>query len=69
MKKGVLRYFTKFLGKHMSKACLMPKACNFIKKRLWRRCFPVNLAKFLRTTFLQNNPGGMLLTLEAISQK
>ena len=25
------------------------KACNFIKKRLWHRCFPVNLAKFLRT--------------------
>ena len=25
------------------------KACNFIKKRLQHRCFPVNIAKFLRT--------------------
>ena len=24
-------------------------ACNFIKKRLQDRCFPVNIAKFLRT--------------------
>ena len=23
-----------------------------LKKRLWNRCFPVNIAKFLRTTFL-----------------
>ena len=25
------------------------KACNFIKKRSQNRCFPVNIAKFLRT--------------------
>ena len=25
--------------------------CNFIKKRLQHRCFPVNIAKFLRITF------------------
>ena len=30
------------------------KACNFIKKRLQRRCFPVNIARFLRTPFLKN---------------
>ena len=28
------------------------KAGNFIKKRLQHRCFPVNIAKVLRTTFL-----------------
>ena len=27
------------------------KTCNFIKKRNWHRCFPVNFAKFLRTPF------------------
>ena len=27
------------------------KACNFIKKRLQHSCFPVNIAKFLRTAF------------------
>ena len=29
-------------------------ACNFIKKRLQHRCFPVNVAKFLRTSILKN---------------
>ena len=26
--------------------------CKFIKKRLKQSCFPVNIAKFLRTAFL-----------------
>ena len=30
------------------------KACNFIKKRLQPRCFPVNIAKFLRAVILKN---------------
>ena len=32
----------------------MPEACNFIKKRLWHRVFPVNSPKCLRTTILKN---------------
>ena len=28
------------------------KACNFIKKRLQHKCFPVNITKILRTAFL-----------------
>ena len=32
-----------------------------LKKRLWHRCFPVNFAKFLRTSFLQNTSGRLLL--------
>ena len=39
------------------------EACNFIKKRLWHRCFPVNFVKFLRTPFLQNTSGGCFSTL------
>ena len=31
------------------------KACKFIKKGLLRSCFFVNIAKLLRTAFLQNN--------------
>ena len=34
------------------------QACNFIKKRLLRKCFPVKFAKFLRTLFLENISGG-----------
>ena len=55
-KKGVLRNFAKFTGKQLCQSLLFNKAadraCNFIKKRLWHRCFPVNFAKFLRIPFL-----------------
>ena len=27
------------------------KACNFIRKRLQRKCFPLNIVNFLRTAF------------------
>ena len=37
------------------------KACNFIKKRLQHRCFPVKFAKFLRTPILKNICGRLLL--------
>ena len=37
--------------------------CNFIKKRLCYRCFPVNFTKFLRTPFLQSSSGRLLLNL------
>ena len=47
IKKAVLKNFAKFTGKQL-------KACNFIKKRLQHRCFPVNIAKFLRTPILKN---------------
>ena len=33
-------------------------ACNVIKKRLQHRCFPVNITKFIRTSFLLNISGG-----------
>ena len=32
------------------------QACNFIRKRLQQRCFPVNIAKFLRTGFFTEHP-------------
>ena len=31
-----------------------------LKKRPWRRCFPVNFVKFLRTLVLQNTSNGCL---------
>ena len=36
---------------------------NFIKKRLQRRCFPVNIAKFLRTAFFIKHRGGCFWSL------
>ena len=35
-----------------------------LKKRFWHRWFPVNFAKFLRTTFLQNIAGPLLLSVD-----
>ena len=57
MKKGVLTNLTKFTGKHLCQSLF------FIKKRLWHRCFSVNFVKFLRTPFLQNPSGRLLLKL------
>ena len=44
--------------------CSMKKGlrpATLLKKRLWHRCFTVNFAKFLRTPFLQNTFGWLLL--------
>ena len=32
------------------------KVCNFIKTRIQHRCFPVNIAKFLRKQFFFKTP-------------
>ena len=53
-KKGALRNFTKFTGKHLCQSLFSNKVAGLtpatlLKKRLWQRCFPVNFVKFLRT--------------------
>ena len=40
------------------------RPATLLKKRLWHRCFPVGFAIFLRTPFLQNTSGPLLLQLE-----
>ena len=52
IKKGVLRNFAKFTGKHLCQSLFFNKVAGLrpatlLKKRLWHRCFPVNFAKFL----------------------
>ena len=42
------------------------QACNFIKKRLQDRCFPMKFTKSLRTPFLQNTY--TLMTASGIKQ-
>ena len=37
------------------------RPAKLLKKRLRHRCYPVNFAKFLRTPFLQNTSGQLLL--------
>ena len=53
VKKGVLRNFAKFTEKHLCQRVFFNKVAGrrpgtLLRKTLWRRCFPVNFAKFLR---------------------
>ena len=50
VRKGFVRNFAKVTGKHLC-------------QKLRYRCFPVNFAKFLRTPFLQNTSGRLLLQM------
>ena len=50
IKKDV-KNFTKFTGKDLCKSLFFSKVAGsglhyLLKKRLWRRCFPVNFVKF-----------------------
>ena len=58
-KKCFLKNFAKFTGKQLCQSLFLTNAASLrsassFKKRLQHRSFPVNFAKFLRTTFLQN---------------
>ena len=62
-KKCGLKDFSIFIEKHLCWILFFNdiaglKACNFIKKGLQHRCFPVNIAKFLRIPILKNTSGG-----------
>ena len=66
-KKGVLRNFTKFAGKHLCQSLFFnkvaaPRPETLSKKRLWHRYFPVNFAKFLRAPIFTQHLWWLLLT-------
>ena len=55
-KNFVVRNFTKFTGNHVCQSFFLNKIADWClqlikKKRLWDRCFPVNFARILRTSF------------------
>ena len=47
-RKGVLRNFQKFTGKHLCQILIFDKVAG-LRKRFWYRCFPVSFLKFLKT--------------------
>ena len=63
-KLGVLKNLEIFTGKYLCWNLSLfneiagLKAYNFIKKRLQHRCFPVNIAKFVRTYFIEHHTSG-----------
>ena len=65
-KKCVLRNFTKFTGKNLCQGLFFSQGAGLrpstlLKKRLCQRDFSVDFMKFLRTPFLQNTTGRLLL--------
>ena len=60
----------KMLGTHFSyseaviQRCSVKKAlpATLLKRRLWHRCFPMNFAKFLRTSFFTEHLWWLLLS-------
>ena len=68
IRKGILKNFTKFTGKHLCQSPFFNKvaglrSATLLKKRLWHKCFPVNFVTFLSTPFLQNIFGRIFLKL------
>ena len=69
-RKGVLRNFAKFTGKHLWHSLLFKKVAGLspatlLKKRLWHICFPVNFAKKFKNTFCYKHLLWLLLTFGA----
>ena len=61
-KKWFLRYFAKFTGKHLCQSLFFNKVAGvslkfYLKKRLWHRCFPVNLLNFWEHLFYRKPSG------------
>ena len=66
VRKGVLKKFAKFIGKHLCQSLFFNniaglRPATLLKKRFSHRRFPVNFEKFLRTSFLQNTCGRLLV--------
>ena len=64
-KKCFPKKFEKFTGKYLCQSLFKYswrlQSTTLFKKRLSRRCFSANVAKFLRTTFLQTTSGWLHL--------
>ena len=63
-KKVFLEISQILTGKH-----LCQRFSTLLKKRLWRRYFPVNFAKLLRIPFSQNTSGRLLTVVNRSSSK
>ena len=75
IKKVVLKMLQKLARKHLCWKLFFNKVVGWrpatlLKNRLQHRCFPVNFANFLKTTFCHNSSGRLLLiTIESYLKK
>ena len=71
-KEGVLGKFANLTGKHLWQGLFFNKVAGLrpvtsFKKRLWRKCFPVNIAKYLKTLFLTEHLWRSLLNIKSLT--
>ena len=59
LRKGVLKIWSKFTGKHPCRSAI--SICNFIEIALQHGCSPVNLLHIFWTLFLKNTSGWLRL--------
>ena len=67
-RKTVLKNLAIFTGKHLCCSLSLKgglKACNFVKMSSQHRCFPVSIAKFVRTSILNNTSEQLLLVINS----
>ena len=67
-KRAVLENVAKLTGSHLCRSFFINKVAGLrhvilSKKRLRHKCFPVNFDTFLRTAFLHNTSGQLLLNI------
>ena len=60
-KKGALRNFIKFTGKHLCQSLFFNKVADLrlatlLKKRLWHRCFYCEFCEISKNTFFDKTP-------------
>ena len=61
VRKGFLINLAKFTGKACARVSFIncrPQPATLLRKRLWSRCFPANLVKFLRNVFFKEHLWG-----------
>ena len=66
--KGVYKKIAIFKGKRLIGVFSVIQTCNFIEKRRQNRCFPLNIAKLLRTPILKKICKRMVVVASALSK-
>ena len=64
MKKGILRNFAKFTGKHLCQSLFFNKVagtCNFIKKETLAQVFSCEFCEISKNTFFTDTSGRLIL--------
>ena len=70
IKRAVLKNCARFIVKHVLESPfnkVATKVATFFIKKMYYRCFPLNIANFLRTFILKNIGERLLFYLEKIS--